>query len=73
MICIKNNYKFCFLWYNSRDFKGSYHAFRVYVEGCVLLDRVDSMNVLRPTFFLTSSVQYASGDETISNAIRLKI
>ena len=62
-----------FEWTLSRDSKGSYRAFRVYVEGRVVMDRVDSMNVLRPTFFLTSSVQYASGDGSISNPIRLKI
>lgn len=28
---------------------------------------------VRPTFFLTSSVQYASGDGSISNPVRLKI
>ena len=60
-------------WTLSRDSVVSDNAFDVYGVGYVDDDIVDYYDVLRPSFNLTSSVKYESGDGTASSPIRLKI
>ena len=57
----------------SSDTSGS--AFCVNASGFVYkyVGAITANYAVRPTFFLTSSVQYASGDGSISNPVRLKI
>ena len=60
-------------WTISRNSDVKDYAFYVMYAGYINSYAIKNANVMRPTFFLTSSVQYASGDGTISNPIRLKI
>ena len=60
-------------WTTSNISDTSKFAFGVGDSGLVGYGYVDRHNVLRPTFNLTSSVQYDSGSGTASDPIRLKI
>ena len=60
-------------WTSSRVSDGSNSAFYVGVGGRVAWDFVDGNRVVRPSFNLTSSVKYESGDGTASSPIRLKL
>ena len=60
-------------WTISRNSDVKDYAFYVMYAGYINSYAIKNANVMRPTFFLTSSVQYASGDGSISNPIRLKI
>ncbi len=60
-------------WTISRNSDVKDYAFYVMYAGYINSYAIKNANVMRPTFSLTSSVQYASGDGTISNPIRLKI
>ena len=59
-------------WTISRTSDVKDYAFHVMYAGDVDSYAITNADVMRPTFFLTSSVQYDSGDGTISNPIRLK-
>ena len=66
-------------WTISPDYINSFgdgnSEYIIYVSksGRVSDTTTTGINILRPSFSLTSSVQHASGDGTISNPIRLKI
>ena len=60
-------------WTSSRVSGVSYLAFDVSVVGTVDWNLVDGNDVVRPSFNLTSSVKYESGDGTASSPIRLKL
>ena len=60
-------------WTSSRVSDGSNFAIFVFVDAGVGWDRVDGYYVVRPSFNLTSSVKYESGDGTASSPIRLKL
>ena len=60
-------------WTSSRDSDDANFAFHVYVGGYVAWYSVDDYLVVRPSFNLTSSVKYESGDGTASSPIRLKL
>ena len=60
-------------WTISRYSSYTYSAYRVYYSGSVSGDYVSkySMNAVRPSFYLESSVSYASGSGTATNPIRI--
>ena len=60
-------------WTSSRVSVGSYRAFGVLGVGGVVWYDVVGYYVVRPSFNLTSSVKYESGDGTASSPIRLKL
>ena len=60
-------------WTISRYSSYTYSAYRVYYSGSVSGDYVSkySTNAVRPSFYLESSVSYASGSGTATNPIRI--
>ena len=60
-------------WTISRRSDASLIAFAVLADGTLSGDAVDDSNgyAARPTFFLTSSVQYVSGSGTLTDPIRI--
>ena len=60
-------------WTSSRGSDASNGAVGVYGGGFVVWGFVDISFVVRPSFNLTSSVKYESGDGTASSPIRLKL
>ena len=56
-------------WTISRAAGGSYHAFGVYYDGFVNYDGVDGIYGVRPSFSLSSSTAYKSGQGTAEDPI----
>ena len=56
-------------WTISRDADSSYGAFRVDYDGRVYYDGVSNNRAVRPVFYLSSSVNYASGSGSAADPI----
>ena len=58
-------------WTISRNADYAYYAFRVYFTGYVSRDYATYVLALRPVFYLSSSVNYASGSGTAADPISI--
>ena len=58
-------------WTLSPNLEDMYGAFTVYADGQVTMGDIADSFAIRPTFFLTSSVQYVSGSGNSTDPIRI--